>query len=66
MNTINLGGIAIKRIGLGTNRIAESAESREILRYAVKRGMNFIDMASVFMFDTYYICYCTIYTDGKH
>ena len=34
MNMIDLGGIAIKRIGLGTNRITESAESREILRYA--------------------------------
>lgn len=48
MKTINLGGIAVNRIGLGTNRITDTAESHEILRYAVERGVNFIDTAHLY------------------
>jgi len=48
MNTIDLGGTKLRRIGLGTNRITDTAESREILRYAVERGINFIDTAHLY------------------
>ena len=43
--TIKLGDITVKRIGLGTNRISDNDESREVLKKAVELGINFIDTA---------------------
>ena len=48
MSIIKLGQNSVNRIGLGTNRISDNDESREILRYAVERGINFIDTAHLY------------------
>ena len=46
MDTIKLGHKTLFRLGLGTNRVTE--QSGDILRYAAKRGINFIDTAHVY------------------
>ncbi len=43
--TIKLGDLTVKRIGLGTNRISDNDESRTVLKKAVELGVNFIDTA---------------------
>src|SRR5262245_48952426 len=47
--TITLGGeLAVNRLGLGTNRIADNDASRAVLRRAVALGVNFIDTAEMY------------------
>lgn len=48
INQIKLGEHEIKRLGLGTNRIADNDESRAILRRVVELGINFIDTAQAY------------------
>ncbi|HET9850026.1 MAG TPA: aldo/keto reductase [Candidatus Saccharimonadales bacterium] len=43
--TVKIGDITVNRLGLGTNRIGNNQSSREILRWAVSRGINFFDTA---------------------
>ena len=44
--TITIGGdLTVKRVGMGSNRIRDDAESRAVLRRAVELGVNFIDTA---------------------
>src|SRR5580658_6345395 len=43
--TVNLGKLTVNRLGLGTNRITDTEESRTILKSAVDYGVNFIDTA---------------------
>src|SRR2546423_13644622 len=44
--TITMGGdLTVNRIGMGSNRIRDNAESRGVLRSAVELGVNFIDTA---------------------
>src|SRR5919198_680964 len=47
--TVNLGDRRVTRIGLGTNRLAETAENRRFLEAAVEAGLNFIDTAHVYV-----------------
>ena len=47
--TVDLGDRRLTRIGLGTNRLAESAENRAFLEAAVEAGVNFIDTAHVYV-----------------
>lgn len=42
---IKLGSLSVNRLGLGTNRISDTAESRELLLKAVELGIDFIDTA---------------------
>lgn len=42
---IRIGEREVLRLGLGTNRISDNAESREILQAAIRLGVNFIDTA---------------------
>jgi aryl-alcohol dehydrogenase-like predicted oxidoreductase len=47
--TITLGGeLAVNRLGLGTNRIADNDASRAVLRRAVALGVQFIDTAEMY------------------
>src|SRR4051812_37176440 len=47
--TITIGGdLTVSRLGLGTNRIRDDAESRAVLRRAVELGISFIDTADVY------------------
>jgi aryl-alcohol dehydrogenase-like predicted oxidoreductase len=46
--TIDIGKITLKRIGLGTNRLTDTSENRELLNKAVKLGYNFIDTANIY------------------
>ncbi len=46
IQTIRLGEREVKRIGLGTNRIADDDESRRLLKAAIEMGVNFIDTAN--------------------
>jgi pyridoxine 4-dehydrogenase len=48
VKTIKLGNYELSRIGLGTNRISDTSEARDILRYAISRGVNLIDTAHVY------------------
>jgi aryl-alcohol dehydrogenase-like predicted oxidoreductase len=44
--TITIGGdLKVFRVGMGTNRIRDDAQSRAVLRRAVELGVNFIDTA---------------------
>ncbi len=43
--TLQIGELAVRRIGLGTNRITDTPEARALLEYAVALGVNFIDTA---------------------
>lgn len=46
--TIKIGGITVKRIGLGTNRLTDTTENHELLKRAVELGINFIDTANIY------------------
>jgi len=45
---VMIGDMPVKRIGLGTNKITDTAEARSLLDYAVKTGINFIDTAHLY------------------
>jgi pyridoxine 4-dehydrogenase len=45
---IHIGNITVNRIGLGTNRLTDIPENRELLNHAVKKGINFIDTANIY------------------
>jgi len=42
---LTLDGIELTRIGLGTNRLTDAPDTRELLKTAVDAGLNFIDTA---------------------
>ncbi len=46
--TVALGDREITRIGLGTNRLTNTAENRSFLQAAVDAGLNFIDTAHLY------------------
>jgi pyridoxine 4-dehydrogenase len=43
---LTLDGIELTKIGLGTNRLTDRPENRELLKTAVDAGLNFIDTAN--------------------
>jgi aryl-alcohol dehydrogenase-like predicted oxidoreductase len=45
---VRLGSTEINRIGLGTNRLTNTPENRELLADAVAAGINFIDTAHLY------------------
>lgn len=45
---LELEGVELTRIGLGTNRLTDTSDNREFLRQAVEAGVNFIDTAYVY------------------
>src|SRR4030095_16730152 len=45
---ISLGEYAVSRIGLGTNRVTDTKETRAVLKRAVELGLNFIDTANIY------------------
>ena len=46
--TTTLGEYRLNRIGLGTNRLTDTAENRAFLRAAVDAGVGLIDTAHVY------------------
>jgi len=42
---VKIGELEVNRIGLGTNRISDTPESKALLNHAVELGVNFIDTA---------------------
>jgi aryl-alcohol dehydrogenase-like predicted oxidoreductase len=46
--SVALGRDELTRIGLGTNRLSDSAENRSFIRAAVEAGLNFIDTAHLY------------------
>jgi pyridoxine 4-dehydrogenase len=46
--TVSLGDLRLNRIGLGTNRLTDTAENRSFLEEAVRAGLNFIDTAHLY------------------
>jgi pyridoxine 4-dehydrogenase len=46
--TIQLGTYTVNRIGLGTNRLRETSETRNLLKRAIELGINFIDTANIY------------------
>lgn len=46
--TVALGDRRLNRIGLGTNRLTDTAQSRSFLQGAVAAGLNFIDTAHLY------------------
>ncbi len=42
---VQIGDLTVNRLGLGTNRINDNDQSRQLLRRAVELGVNFIDTA---------------------
>lgn len=46
--TITLGDYRVNRIGLGTNRLTDTAENRDFLRRAVEAGVDLIDTAHLY------------------
>jgi pyridoxine 4-dehydrogenase len=46
--TIEIGGRAVRRIGLGTNRLTDTEQNREFVRDAVASGIDFIDTARLY------------------
>jgi pyridoxine 4-dehydrogenase len=46
--TVALGDHRLNRIGLGTNRLRDTAENRSFLQSAVEAGLNFIDTAHLY------------------
>src|SRR5258706_3202282 len=47
-NIISIGEYKVRRIGLGTNRITDTPDNRDLLIHAVKIGINFIDTADIY------------------
>jgi pyridoxine 4-dehydrogenase len=47
-NTIQLENFTLLRMGLGTNRIRNSSEAHELLRFACEQGINFYDTANIY------------------
>jgi pyridoxine 4-dehydrogenase len=43
--TVTLGDITVNRLGLGTNRVTDTPETRTLLERAVALGVDFIDTA---------------------
>ncbi|MEJ0072616.1 MAG: aldo/keto reductase [Candidatus Saccharibacteria bacterium] len=43
--TITFGDLTVNRLGLGTNRVTDTPENRQLLQVAVDLGVNFIDTA---------------------
>lgn len=46
--TVALGGLELKRVGLGTNRLTNSPENRSFLQNAVEAGLQMIDTAHLY------------------
>jgi pyridoxine 4-dehydrogenase len=46
--TVDLGDHRLNRIGLGTNRLTNTAESRSLLKAAIGAGVNFVDTAHLY------------------
>jgi pyridoxine 4-dehydrogenase len=46
--TITLGDYQVNRIGLGTNRLTDTADNRDLLRRAVAAGVDLIDTAHLY------------------
>jgi hypothetical protein len=46
--TILLGDLTIHRIGLGSNRVTDTKETRAVLKHAIELGINFIDTADIY------------------
>jgi pyridoxine 4-dehydrogenase len=45
---VQVGGVSVNRIGLGTNRVTDTPEIRQFLQQAVRSGVNFIDTAHIY------------------
>jgi aryl-alcohol dehydrogenase-like predicted oxidoreductase len=48
MRTFEIAGRTVSRVGLGTNRLTDTAENREFLSEAVEAGLGFIDTAHLY------------------
>ena len=46
--TISFGDVEVPRIGLGTNRLAHTAENVELIQESVAAGMRHIDTAHTY------------------
>src|SRR5690349_10263827 len=46
--TVALGGRELRRVGLGTNRLTNTPENRELLQRAVEAGVQMIDTAHLY------------------
>ena len=46
--TVRIGDLTVNRIGLGTNRITDTAAAETVLRRAVELSINFIDTADAY------------------
>jgi aryl-alcohol dehydrogenase-like predicted oxidoreductase len=46
--TVALGGTQLVRVGLGTNRLADTPENRSFLEGAASTNVNFIDTAHLY------------------
>lgn len=47
-NYISIGEYKVRRVGLGTNRLTDTSENKELLKHAVRLGINFIDTANIY------------------
>ncbi len=47
-NIIRIGEYNVNRIGLGTNRLRENNETRNLLKRAIELGITFIDTANIY------------------
>ena len=47
-STLALGGTALRRIGLGTNRLTSTPENVDFVREATAAGLNMIDTAHIY------------------
>lgn len=47
-STIPLGDLELFRIGLGTNRLTNTKEAHELLKFAQTQGINFFDTANIY------------------
>jgi pyridoxine 4-dehydrogenase len=45
---VYIGNMIVNRLGLGTNRITDTNEARELLKQAIELGVNFIDTAHTY------------------
>lgn len=48
--TIQMGELSIHRLGLGTNRITDTPQARELLKHAIEIGIQFIDTADIYTY----------------